>query len=345
MERKKRATAAVIILVFFLAGGMLTKANSKFAEQEEVNLILAMSSQSSLEEGADTFAQLCEEYSEGKITVDVFPDNILGDDKLVVEGAQIGDIDIAISSTSPLAVMYNDYYLFDAPYLFLSEDEVYNVGFDGEAGQKVADGVESIGLKNLAMWENGFRDLTNDSVAVHTPEQLKGMKIRTMENSIHLAAWKALGANPTPMAFTEVFTALQQGTVDGEENPIGLIESNKFYEVQEYITLTEHVYTPYCVLMNLEKWDSLTEEQQDVIERAMEEATRVQIQASQDFEEEAVRLMEESGCTVIELTEEEKKEFQDVIIEAGVYELAKDNMEHPEYFDQMVEELEEYRGK
>lgn len=342
---KRKVIIVCLIAVFVIGGGSITLLGNKFTRQEDVNLILAMSSQTSLKKGADCFAKLCSKYSDGKISVDVFPDNILGDDKAVVESAQIGDIDIAISSSSPLAVMYHDYYLFDAPYLFLNKDEVYQIGFEGDAGKKIADGVNQIGLENLAMWENGFRDLTNNSVPVSKPSQLSGMKIRTMENSIHLAAWKAFGANPTPMAFTELFTALQQGTVDGQENPIGLIDSNKFYEVQKYISLTEHVYTPYCVLMNLDRWNSLTKKQQDIIQRAMKEATKVQLKESEDSEETSIKTMEKAGCTVIKLSDEQKQAFQTIIEKAGIFNLVKKNMDNPRYLEEMQSELKTYREK
>lgn len=343
MSQKGKMGAIISILVSLVLGVVITTSYSKFSEQEEVNLIFACSSGTALEAGSAKFKELCEEYSGGKITVDVFRDNILGDDKLVVEGTQIGDIDISVSSTTPLSAMYNDYYLFDAPYLFLNVDEVYDVGFNGEIGQQVKDGVESLGLKGISWWENGFRNLTNSSVAVTQPEQVKGMKIRTMENALHIKAWQALGANPTPMAFTELFTALQQKTVDAQENPLGLIESNKFYEVNNYISLSQHVYTPYCVLMNLDKWNSLTPEQQDIVERAMKEATEVQLAESQAFELQAVQVMEDFGCGVAKLTDEEKAAFQKVIVDAGVHDMAKEGMTHPEYFEKIVEELEQYR--
>lgn len=343
MTGKRKVITILLICIFAAAGGGITYLNSKFARQDTVNLIFAATPGEAVREGAATFKELCEKYSDGKITVDVFEDNILGDDKLVIEGAQVGDIDIAMSSTSPIAVMYHDYYLFDAPYMFLNAEEVYQVGFAGEKGRKIMDGVNKIGLKGLAMWENGFRNLTNDSRLVTEPEQLKGMKIRTMENSIHLKAWRALGSNPTPMAFTELFTALQQKTVDGQENPIGLIESNKFYEVQKYISLTQHIYTPYCVVMNLEKWNALTKEQQQIIDRAMQEAAKAQIETSQAFENKAIQLMQDYGCTVLDLSDEEKKAFQKIIVDAGVHDMVKQNMEHPDYFDDMTKELEEFR--
>lgn len=345
MKQKKTIIAVCLILISLAVGVRLTFAtdSSKFTNKEKVNLIIAVPAGDAVETGTQTFKELCEAYSDGTITIDIFGNNLLGDDKVVISGAQVGDIDIAVSSTSPIANMYQDFYLFDAAYLFLNTDEVYDVGFDGETGRSILAGLDKLGLKRLSWWENGFRVLGNSIVAVTSPDQLKGMKLRTMENKLHIKAWKALGANPTPMAFTEVFTALQQGTIDGQENSIGQIVSNKLHEMQKYISLTDHIYTPYCVVMNLKKWNALTKEQQEIVQRAMEEATEKMLAASQKYETEAIGIMEEAGCEVLALTDYQKLEFQQKILNAGVYDSVKTEMEHPEYFDQMMEELERYR--
>ena len=227
--------------------------------------------------------------------------------------------------------------------MFLNSQEVYDVGFDGKAAQEMLKGVSKVGLKHMAMWENGFRNYTNNDHAIETPADCKGQKIRTMENPIHLKAWKSIGANPTPMAFSELFTAMQQGTVDGEENPIGIIYSNRFYEVQKYISLTQHVYTPYVVFMNPDKYDSLTDEQQEIIDKAMKEASAYQLEVSAKDEEEGLKEMEKYGCEVNTLTDDQKKEFQKLIEDADVFSLAKSSMEHPEYFDEIQKELTQYR--
>ncbi len=345
MNFKKGVVAGILVLASMTVGIQLTTAtDNKFTTQEQVNLIIATPAGEAMDIGSAKFKELCETYSDGNITVDIFSNNLLGDDKVIIAGTQVGDIDIGVSSTSPIANIYPDYYLFDAAYFFLNTDEVYNVGFKGETGRKIMEGVESLGLKGISWWENGFRVLGNNNIAVTSPEQLKGMKIRTMENKLHIQAWKALGANPTPMAFTEVFTALQQRTIDGQENSIGQIESNKLYEVQKYISLTDHIYTPYCVTMNLKKWESLTSEQQEIVQRAMDEATEVMLEESQKYEKQAIRIMSDYGCQVLELSEEEKQSFQDVILKAGVYDSVKEQMEHSDYFEAMQAELTEYRG-
>lgn len=345
MSRKAKTVTVILVVLALLAGVVMTISDRKYKTQDEVNLIFANVTSNSAKEAGVKFKELVETYSAGKMTVDLFQDNQLGDDKTAAEGVQNGDIDIAASSTSSLSTLYKDYYLYDTPYLFLNSREVYDVGFNGEAAQEMLNGVEAVGLKHMAMWENGFRNYTNNDHVIESPKDCKGQKIRTMENPIHMKAWKEIGANPTPMAFSELFTALQQGTVDGEENPIGIIYSNRFYEVQKYITLTQHVYTPYVVVMNPDKYDSLTDEQKEIVDRAMKEASEYQLECSARGEMEGIQEMEAYGCEVNALTDDQKKEFQKIMEEADVFGVAKASMEHSQYFDAIQKELEEYREK
>lgn len=293
----------------------------------------------------EVFIPKVEEYSNGTIKITHFPDNQLGNDEQSFAMAQTGECDIAVGSTSSVATTYNDLYLYDIPYMFLNKQEVYEVGFNGEAGKAILDGFSGYGLKGLAFWENGFRNVTTNNKDIAAVTDLNGLKIRTMANEIHLEAWKAMGANPTPMAFGELFTAMQQGTVDGQENPLGIINGNKFEEIEKFCTLTEHVYTPYYVVMNLEKWNSLTAEQQDALTRAMEETTQRQYELSQKYEDEAVGVMEAAGCKVRTLTDEEKLSFKEAADKANSLEAAKKIMYKPELADQMSEELAAYRSK
>lgn len=193
--------------------------------------------------------------------------------------------------------------------------------------------------------EQSFAMAQTGECDIATVADLSGLKIRTMANEIHLEAWKAMGANPTPMAFGELFTGLQQGTVDGQENPLGIITGNKFEEVQSYCTLTEHVYTPYYVVMNQAKWDSLTAEQQEALTKAIEETTQRQYELSQKYEDEAIEVMEGAGCAVRTLTDEEKMGFKEAADKANSLEAAKKIMYKPELADQMAAELDAYRNK
>ncbi|MGO2246368.1 MULTISPECIES: DctP family TRAP transporter solute-binding subunit [Halomonas] len=290
----------------------------------------------SAKEAGIEFKRMVEEKTGDELEISLFPDNQLGDDRVVLESTIFGDIDIGIASTSPLANLVPDFYLFDAPFLFLSSEEAYST-LDGEVGQQILDSLEGKGLKGLAFWENGFRNYTGNNHEVTEPSDLAGMKVRTMENQVHLAAWRALGANPTPMAFSELFTALQQGTVDAQENPLSVIDSNRFLEVQDYVSLTQHVYTPFVVFMNLERYNALDEAQRQAIDEAIEEATVFQRERSQALEAEVVeRFSEQSGVTVTELTPEQKALWQQTMIDADIYSLVGSMMDHPEYLEQLL---------
>lgn len=317
-------------------------ADSDF-EGEPVELVIGGVTSSSAKDAVTYFGEKVGEYSNGTITIQDFPDNQLGNDEQRFEMTQNGECDISIGSTSSISASYHDFYVYDTYYLFLSKQEVYDVGFNGEAGQAILNGMESLGVKGLAMWENGFRNVTTNDTPINTVEDMKGLKLRTMENPIHLAAWKALGANPTPMAFSELYTALQQGTVDGQENPLGIITGNGFQEVEKYCTLTEHVYTPYYVVMNLDKWNSLSADQQEAVSKAMAEATTYQYEQSQKYEDEAVGIMEDAGCTVTVIDEDTKLGFKEAVDKADCLSLAKDMMDNPDLADQMQAELDAYR--
>lgn len=310
---------------------------------EVVELVLGGVTSDSAKEATTFFIEKVGEYSNGTIKVTDFPDNQLGNDETRFEMTQTGECDISIGSTSSVANAYNDFYIFDVPFMFLNKSEVYDIGFNGEAGQTILNGLEDLGVKGLAFWENGFRNLTTNNKEVNGVADLKGLKIRTMENEIHLAAWKAMGANPTPMAFSELFTALQQGTVDGQENPIGIIVGNKFEEVQKYLFMTEHVYTPYYVVMNLDKYNSMTAEQQEALDKAMAEATLYQYERSQAYEDTAIDDIEAAGCKVVKLSDAEKMEYKEAVEKADAVSMAKKIMKNPELADKMVEELEAAR--
>lgn len=326
------------------SGTPAASGSSSASGDAKVDLRLATVTSDNGKDASNKFAELVNTYSNGSINVTVYPDNQLGDDATTFQMAQAGDVDIAVGSTSSVSSVYPDYYLYDTPYLFMNKQEVYEVGFAGETGQKVIDGTEEIGLKTLAMWENGFRNLTTNKTPINGVQDLKGLKIRTMQNNVHLAAWTAMGANPTPMTFSELYTAMQQGTVDGQENPIGIILGNNFQEVEKYIIYTEHVYTPYYVVMNLDKWNSLSADQQAAISKAMEESTQFEYEDSQAIEDDADKTFEAAGCVVTHLTDEQKQAFKDAADSADCISMVKKQMAHPEYADSLLAELNTYRG-
>ncbi|MBU3182267.1 DctP family TRAP transporter solute-binding subunit [Clostridium psychrophilum] len=338
MNLKKRLALLLGGFMIFTVTGCgkssVTSEKSKTGQEKTVTLKFSNVTSVSAKAGAAKFKEIAEKDSKGSVKIKLYPDNQLGDDRVVIETTQFGDIDIGVSSTSPIATMYPNFYLFDAPYLFLNNKEAY-AGLDGKVGKNILSGMDKIGLKGLAFWENGFRNFTDSKIAVRKPSDVKGLKIRTMENEVHIAAWKALSANPTPMAFTELFTALQQGTVDGEENPLGIIDANKFAEVQKYVSLTQHVYTPYVVTMNLKKYNSLSDNQKAAITKAAVESTKVQREESQKIEKEILKKFKSQSVTVLDLTSDEKAAFQKIMANPKVLDLVRKKMTNPEYINEI----------
>lgn len=197
------------------------------------------------------------------------------------------------------------------PFLF-PDNESADYVLDSEIGQNLLDKLEEEGIIGLAYWENGFRHLTNSKRAVKEPEDAEGLKIRTMENEMHLDAWKELGANPTPMEFGELFSAMQQGVVDGQENPWGTIYLQNFFEVQDYASNTGHVYSPFVLMISEKFWDDLPEDLQEVVKRAAKITKHHNRRLNRAMNEEYLdKLHEEMDVTM--LSTEEKSAFQEKV--------------------------------
>jgi TRAP-type transport system periplasmic protein len=262
--------------------------------------------------GLKKFKEIVEEKSGGKMKVQNFYAATLGDDQKMTEALQGGLQEITIPSTSPMVGMVKEYGIFDFPFLFNTHEEADAI-LDGPVGQKLLDKLPEHNLVGLGYWENGFRHLTNSKHPVETADDFKGLKIRTMQNEVHLDAFKELGSNPTPMAFSEVFTALESKTVDGQENPLATIKSNKFNEVQDYLSLTRHVYTPFVFLVSKKFWDDLSKEEQKILQDAAVEAGKYQRKLSREEDVKAVKDLESEGMKVNEVSDEEKEALKEII--------------------------------
>jgi len=269
------------------------------------------------------FKELVESKLPGKYEVQVYANAQLGDDVRATEAVRMGTLEMVATSASPLVGLVPQFMVLDLPFLFPS-DKAADAVLDGSVGAKLAAACESKGIKLLAYYENGFRQLTNSAREVKGPVDLKGLKIRTMENPIHLAAWKALGANPTPMPFSEVFTAMQQKTIDGQENPIPTIYLSKFYEVQKYVTLSGHVYGPHILLINKKLFDSFPAADQKVIADAAKESALFQRATNRKMNSDYVDELRKGGMTVTVLTPAQLKGFQDAV--APVYSQFEDKI-------------------
>jgi tripartite ATP-independent transporter DctP family solute receptor len=264
--------------------------------------------------GAQAFLDTLAELSGGTFTGEQAPASQLGGERDMIEGLQIGSLDLVITSTGPLGNFVPEVLALDLPFLFRDYAHARSV-LDGEIGQEMLESIGQNNLVGLAWSENGFRHVTNSQRPVNVPEDLDGLKLRTMENAVHMAAFQGMGAAPTPMAFPEVFGALQQGVVDGQENPITVITASRFWEVQGYVTLTGHVYSPAVVLASPSLIDGLTDEQKGwFFEAASASAAATRAEVDR-LEAEGVALMRENGMEVI--TEIDRAPFQALAAEAA----------------------------
>lgn len=250
--------------------------------------------------GVLKFGEELDRLSEGRLTIRPHYDNALGAEREVVEGMGFGLIDMGITSTGPMGGFVDDFMLFDLPYIFNNHEQVYTF-MDGPHGDALAAKLETdANVKILGWMENGFRHNTNNVRALNTPDDLKGIRHRTQESRVQVDTWTALGADASPMAWTEVFTALQQGVIDSQENPLATIYDVKFYEVQKYLNLTQHVYSPAPLMMGAQLFTSLSEADQAIVEEAAALAVPVQREASQKMEQELISQLAELGMTVTE---------------------------------------------
>lgn len=302
---------------------------------DTIELRFSNATNQAAKDAALVMIDVAKKESNGVLDIKHFPDNMLGDDRVATESTIMGDIDLVLTQPSVLTSMVSDFYMWDAPFLFSSADDA-RACFNGEVAQKINSQVESKGLKYLAMVGNGFRNYTNNKVAVKVPADVKGAKVRVIESEIQMAQWQAWGANPTPMAFAEVLPALQQGTIDAQENPVAIIDANKLYEVQHYISLTGHQYSPQILIMNKDKYESLSPELQAALDKAVKAFVDTQVQRSKELDAKAVDKFKQAGCEVIELSDADREQWKKMAVDGGVYDLVKDKMEHPEYLDSVL---------
>ena len=256
------------------------------------------------------FEELVEAGSGGEIDVQIFPSSQMGPDREMIEGVQTGVLEMAIPPSSFFAGWDPAFAVIELPYMYASKDIAFDV-LDGSAGDGMLSRVENQGLVGLGWLELGVRNVTNNVRPVATPEDLEGVKLRTMKVPAHVATFETLGANPTPMNFGEVYSALQQGVIDGQENPLAIITSQRFYEVQKYLSTTGHVFAVYMPVISKPFFDSLSAEHQNLVRDSMASARdhQAQLVASEDAAQlEQIRA---AGVEVLELTAEQRQVFAD----------------------------------
>lgn len=249
--------------------------------------------------GSTVFCEEVEKGTEGRFTCQQFPSSALGGEREMIESVQLGTLDLVNTSTGPLGNFVPEVQIVDIPFLFRDYDHARKV-MDGEVGQGLLAKMKEKGLIGLAWTENGFRHMTNNIRPIVQAQDASGLKMRTMENRVHMDGYKTFGILPTPMAFPELFTALQQGTVDGQENPIPVILASNFSQVQRHLSLTNHVYSPAVLILSPSVWNKLSDADKQIFLDAAKAASTAQRQKVNQDEADGIAKLRQDGMQVVE---------------------------------------------
>lgn len=247
---------------------------------------------------AEKFKELIEDRSKGAYEVKIFHSASLGNETEILQQIQMNTIQMGVITGGPFDTFNPIARVINYPFLFKDNAQVDEI-LDGPLGKEILTSLESSGFKGLSYSENGFRNLTNNKKPVNSPDDIKGLKVRVMSSAIHQAIWKALGANPTPMPWP-IYTELEQGVIDGQENPLWVMEVYKFYEIQKYLSLTRHVYSYHIDVASLKWWETLEQKDQDMIQQAMYDAAVFERQDNRSKDAARLALLKEKGMKVIE---------------------------------------------
>jgi len=247
---------------------------------------------------AEKFKELIEERSNGNIQIQIFHSNSIGNETEILQQIQMNTVQMAIITGGPFDTFDPIVRVINYPFLFKDYAQADKI-LDGPLGAKILKSLERAGFKGLCFSENGFRNLTNNKHSVKSPDEINGLKIRVMASALHKAIWQALGANPTPMPWP-IYTELEQGVIDGQENPLWVIEVYKFYEIQKYMTLTRHVYSPHIDVASLKWWKSLESKTQDLIQTTLYDAAVFQREDNRSKNAARLTFLKEKGMEVEE---------------------------------------------
>ena len=298
----------VIAQAALIVAGTLFAASSAMAQFSERNIKITngVNEDHPVGAGVKKMQEVLAAKSGGKMKMSAFWGGSAGGDLQATQALRAGTQEMVVSSSSPLVGIVKELGAFDLPFLFANEKEADAV-LDGPAGAFFNKKLEEAGLVNLAYWENGFRNLTNSKRAVTKVEDFDGVKVRVMQNNIFLDTFKTLGTNAVPMAFGEVFTALETKTIDGQENPFVTINTSKFFEVQKYLSVTRHAYTPFLVMYSKKMFDGLSKDEQAALREAAIEGQKVQRATIRAQDGKALADLKTKGMQVNEITPAEQK--------------------------------------
>jgi TRAP-type transport system periplasmic protein len=278
---------------------VLAAATGAAQSQTVLKIGYATSATSHYGVGTTAFCDEMEKGTQGRYKCQQFPSSALGGEREQIEAVQLGTQDLVNTSTGPLGNFVPEVRIVDIPFLFRDYDHARKV-MDGPIGQDLQKKMAAKGLINLAWTENGFRHMTNSKRSINSAEDASGLKMRTMENKVHMEGYKTFGILPTPMPFPELFTALQQGTVDGQENPIPVILASKFSQVQKHLSLTGHVYSPAAIILSPAVWNKLSAADKVVFTEAAKKGAAAQRKKVNDDEASGIAQLRAEGMQVIE---------------------------------------------
>ncbi len=329
----KKSLLAVMCLCISFA----VVSNVEAAKSKTLKISYNVAQGSSWDKGAQRFKEIIEKRSGGRFKVELFPNAVLaqGNDRVEIEMTQSGVIDLLIKSTMWLPALDDRFQIIQLPFQFPNHDIAEDV-MDGPAGRALLDILPKHRLQGLAWGVNGFRQVTNSKIEIRKPEDMKGLKMRVPGIDLSLSIFKRLETTPVSMSFAEVFTALQTQTVDGQENPLSLIWSSRFFEVQKYLTMWNYMYDAVCFIASQSLWESLSEDDQILFAQAAKEAMNHERLVVRGEDESLIGELEKQGMTITNLTDSEMKGFQEVI--RPVYEEFKNKLgkDTVELFEQEV---------
>ena len=287
----KKCLFASLLAVGLMAGGVAQSATLRFASEAPRTDTQSIA--------GERFNELLKAKTKGALDIKIFSDSSLGAFQAAISGVRGGTIDMAVSGSSNFSGMVPLLGIFDIPFLFNDSAHAYRA-LDGQAGQQLLDKLGEFGMKGLAYWDNGWREMTNSKHPIKTPADVKGLKMRTTNSAAHIEAFKLLGANPVPMPLAELYTALEMRTVDAQEHPLGVLWSAKLYEVQKHLSLTNHAYSALILVMNKAKFDSLPPAHQKALIEAAREAGQLQRNLNNMGMKRVIEDVKKAGMQVVE---------------------------------------------
>lgn len=301
----------IVALSLSACGGSSNETNAE-GETYELDMSVTVGESSTWFKAAEKLAEDVNEKSNGRISINVYPNEQLsgGDSATAVSQVADGTQDMSYNSTIIYSVMDERFGVLSAPFIFPDLDTAFSL-LDGEGGKMINDILRENGVEPLGFGLNGFRQVTTSGDPIKTPEDLDGLKMRVPGIEMYTDLWREFGANPTTMTFSEVFSSLQQGTIDGQENPVEVIHSSQLNEVQNSMTIWDYSFDPLVLGINKELFDSMSEEDQQIMKEAAAAANEYQIEETRKREQKQIEELKESGMEVYELSQEEKETFKE----------------------------------